>query len=195
MQHDTHRTWLLRRLQGQQQGDVVLKSVAEFRLWGSWESQGWVSQRAESQTEAVRVSVYKKAFKHCTLPTLLSAFRALLHSGFSVTETSRRQLLMFSSICVNNITCWWHVTCWSPMGHYTFGVLNGIFQVNTSMLQLGLQQNQTPVTTMSSAKTCCVFIVALTKSQYLFLLLFLVIQSKGSRIRSLSTIFSVDTFY
>lgn len=81
------------------------------------------------------------------------------------------------------------------MGHYTFGVLNGIFQVNTSMLQLGLQQNQTPVTTMSSAKTCCVFIVALTKSQYLFLLLFLVIQSKGSRIRSLSTIFSVDTFY
>ena len=50
-------------------------------------------------------SLCTKGLSSTVLCGLLSAFRALLHSGFSVTETSQRQLLMFSSICANSITC------------------------------------------------------------------------------------------
>lgn len=198
MRCDPHRTWLVSSV------DEALRAVASgsgvqgVRLSSEYGGQGrvrdgWVKKpRARLKPSG---SLSTKKLKYCTLQTLFSAFRALLHSGFSVTKTSQSQLLMFSSISVNNVTCWWLVTCWSPVGHYAFGVLNDIFQVNTSTLQLGLQLNQSPVTTLSLAETCYVLSVALTKCKYLLLLLFLVIHSQGSRSRSLSRMFSVDIFY
>lgn len=184
------------RLQGQQQVEAVCKEYGWVQNMGhKTESGRGGSQSQEPDWSHQGLCVYKKALKYCVLQTPLSAFRALMHSGFSVTETSQSQLLIFSSISVNSLTCWWLVTCWSPVGHYTFGVLNDIFQVNTRVFQLGLQLNQSPVTTPSSAETCYVLIVALTKCKYLFLLLFLIIQYQGSKSGSLSRLFSEDAFY